>query len=100
MKITFDAAGNAKGVVTVVLEETDYKKQFNKELEAYRKKVSMPGFRPGMVPMGLVKKQAGTPIKVEAVNKVLSDALMGYVESEKIELVGAPLPTTCRRHSP
>ena len=93
MKITFDAAGNAKGVVTVVLEETDYKKQFNKELEAYRKKVSMPGFRPGMVPMGLVKKQAGTPIKVEAVNKVLSDALMGYVESEKIEMVGAPLPT-------
>ncbi len=53
----------------------------------------MPGFRPGMVPVGLIKKQFGVSILAEEVNKVLQDGLFGYIRENKINMLGEPLPT-------
>jgi len=52
----------------------------------------MPGFRPGMVPMGLIKKQYGTAVKVDEVNRLLGEKLYEYVRENKIHMLGEPLP--------
>ncbi|MBQ7662014.1 MAG: trigger factor, partial [Prevotella sp.] len=64
----------------------------NKTLKDYRKKAQVPGFRPGMVPMGLVKRQYGTAIKVDEVNRLLGEKLYEYVHENKIQMLGEPLP--------
>ena len=52
----------------------------------------MPGFRPGMVPMGLIKKQYGTAVKVDEVNRILGEKLYDYVRENKIQMLGEPMP--------
>lgn len=78
--------------ITVKISENDYKDQVNDALKRYRKQAKMPGFRPGMVPMGMVKKMVGTNILVEEVNRVLSDSIYKYIGDNNIEILGNPLP--------
>ena len=61
-------------------------------LKDYRKKANIPGFRPGQVPMGLVKKQYGKSIMVDEVNKLLQESLNNYLVEEKLDILGNPLP--------
>ena len=63
MKISFENPDKVNGLMTITVEETDYKDKVEKELKALRKKANIPGFRPGMVPMGLIKRQAGMQTK-------------------------------------
>ncbi len=82
---------NAEIIITV--KEEDYKDPLDKALKNYRKQMNMPGFRKGHVPLGMVKKMVGTSLLVEEVNKLLQDKLYSYIEEEKIEILGNPLPT-------
>ena len=59
MNISFENADKVNGLLTIQMEKADYEKQVEKTLKDYSKKVRMPGFRPGKVPMSLVKKQFG-----------------------------------------
>ncbi|MGE0567187.1 MAG: trigger factor [Bacteroidia bacterium] len=70
----------------------DYESQVKDGIKKIQKKVSMPGFRPGKVPEGLVKKQYGTQVLVDEVNKLLNDSIYKYIEENKIEILGNPLP--------
>ena len=70
-------ATSAKLVVNVV--EADYAAQVEKTLKNFRQKANIPGFRPGMVPMGLIKKQYGTAVKAEEVNKLLQQKVYEYI---------------------
>ena len=72
MKITFDCADKINGLLTMTIEPADYQEAVEKTLKNYRKKAQVPGFRPGMVPMGMIKKQYGTAVKVDEVNSLLS----------------------------
>lgn len=56
MKISFENPDEINGLMTIVIEENDYKANFEKSLKDYRKRANMPGFRPGQVPMGIIKK--------------------------------------------
>ncbi|MBL4709963.1 MAG: trigger factor family protein, partial [Flavobacteriales bacterium] len=78
--------------ITIKIQENDYKEQVGVALTKYRKQANLPGFRKGMVPMGMVKKMVGTNLLVEQVNKVLSDSLYKYIGEEKLDLLGNPLP--------
>lgn len=93
MKISFDNPDKVNGLLTLTVEESDYKDTVEKELKDYRKKANYPGFRPGMVPMGLIKKQYGTSAKIDAVNKVVSNELYKYIQDNKIQMLGEPLPS-------
>ena len=62
MKITFDCADKINGLLTMTIEPADYQEAVEKTLKNYRKKAQVPGFRPGMVPMGMIKKQYGTAV--------------------------------------
>jgi trigger factor len=92
MKITFDCPDKINGVMTMVIEPADYQEKVEKTLKDYRKKAQVPGFRPGQVPMGMVKRQYGTAVKVEEVNRLISDNLYGYIQENKIQMLGEPLP--------
>lgn len=92
MKITFDCPDKINGLMTMVIEPADYQEKVEKTLKDYRKKAQVPGFRPGQVPMGMVKRQYGTAVKVEEVNRIISEKLYGYIQENKIQMLGEPLP--------
>ncbi len=92
MKITFDCPDKINGVMTMVIEPTDYQEKVEKTLKDYRKKAQVPGFRPGQVPMGMIKRQYGTAAKVDEVNRLISEKLYGYIQENKIQMLGEPLP--------
>jgi trigger factor len=92
MNIKFESADKINGLMTITIEQADYQEAVEKKLKDYRKKAQVPGFRPGMVPMGLVKKQYGTAVKADEVNRILGEKLYEYVRENKIQMLGEPMP--------
>ena len=79
--------------VTISVEKADYAEKLEKTLRDYRKKANMPGFRPGMVPMGLIKKMYGKAVEAEEINKLVSDSLYNYIRENNLNILGEPLPS-------
>jgi len=79
-------------LVNIELTKDDYAGKVEKELKEYRKKAVIPGFRKGKAPMGLIKKQYETTLIVHEVNELVQEALRDFIEKEKIEYLGEPLP--------
>ena len=92
MNITKENINELNATITVKIEKNDYEATVNEVLKDYRKKANMPGFRPGKVPAGLVKKMYGKAILADEVNKMLSHNLSKYIVDEKLNLLGEPLP--------
>ena len=92
MNITQEKIDDLNAVIKVQLKEEDYQDKVENQLKEYRKKASVPGFRKGHVPMGMVKKMVGTNLLVDELNKILSDTLQEYLTKEKLEVLGNPLP--------
>jgi trigger factor len=92
MNITRENIDELNAILTVSIEQTDYEATVNDVLKNYRKKANMPGFRPGMVPAGLIKKMYGKSALAEEVNKILSKSLTDYIHAEKLNVLGEPLP--------
>ena len=93
MKISFENPAKLNGLLTLTLEEADYKETVDKTLKDYPKKANVPGFRPGMVPMGLIKKQFGTSAKMDAINKLVGEQIYKYLQENKVQMLGEPLPS-------
>ena len=93
MNITFEAPDKINGLMAITLESADYQPEVEKTLKDYRKRANIPGFRPGQAPMGMIKRQFGTSVKVDAVNKILGEKLYDYVRENKIQMLGEPLPS-------
>ncbi len=92
MNITREQINDLNGVIRVSIEKSDYESKVEKALKEYRKKANMPGFRPGMVPLGLIKKMYGKAALVEEVNTILTQELSKYLVDEKLNILGEPLP--------
>ncbi|WP_053969851.1 trigger factor [Mangrovimonas sp. ST2L15] len=92
MNITRENIDELNAVVKVDIEKSDYSDKVEKILSDYRKTASVPGFRKGHVPIGMVKKQYGKAVLVDEVNKLLQDALNKYLTEEKLDVLGHPLP--------
>ena len=93
MKISFENPDKLNGLLTITVEEADFKDNVEKALKDYRKKASMPGFRPGMVPLGLIRRQFGASVKMDAINKFVGEQLYKYVKDNNIQMLGEPLPS-------
>ena len=91
MDIKFDKVGNVSGELTINMVKADYEAQVTKSLKDFSHKAQMPGFRPGKVPMSLIKKMYGTTAKAEEVNKLLESTLFNYIKENKINMLGEPL---------
>ena len=91
MNITFENPDKVNGLLTITVEKEDYQEKVEKTLKDYRKRAQVPGFRPGMVPMGMIKKQYGMAVKVDEVNRLLGEKLMEYIRENNIQMLGEPL---------
>jgi len=92
MKISFENPDKINGLLTLTIEEDDYKENVEKKLKDYRKKANFPGFRPGQVPMGLIKRQFGTQAKLDEINHLLGEKIYEYVRENNIQMLGEPMP--------
>lgn len=92
MQITQSQVKDLQTVLTLVVEPADYEELTEKELRQMRQKVNMPGFRPGMVPFGLVKKMYRKAVLADVINKFLGEQLGKYIEENHLNTLGEPLP--------
>ncbi|MBQ8937712.1 MAG: trigger factor [Bacteroidaceae bacterium] len=92
MNISIENIDKLNAEITVVVEPEDYTANYTKALKDARRRVNLPGFRPGMVPTGLIKKQYGPGLLAEEVNKLLQDKLFSYIRENKVNMLGSPLP--------
>ena len=92
MKIEQSELKDLKAVVTMTIEPADYQEEVAKQLKQVRQKAQMPGFRPGMVPAGLVKKMYGKGILADVLNKLVGENLQKHIEEKKLNILGDPLP--------
>ena len=91
MKISFENPDKVNGLLTLTVETADFQDRVEKTLKNYRKKANVPGFRPGMVPMGMIKKQFGEAVKAEEINKLIGEEIYKYINDKKIKMLGEPL---------
>ena len=92
MNITRENINNVNAVINITIEKADYEKQVEDVLKDYRQKASIPGFRPGKAPKGLIQKKFGMAVLVDEVNKLLSQNLSKFLVDEKLSILGEPLP--------
>ena len=92
MKIEQSELKDLQAVVTITIEPADYQEEVAKQLKEVRHKAQMPGFRPGMVPAGLVKKMYGKGILADVLNKKVGEGLQKHIEDNKLQILGDPLP--------
>lgn len=92
MNIAKKELDQTSAVVTIHVEKADYAEKVDKTLGDYRKKANMPGFRPGMVPLNLVKKLYGKAILADEINKLVSENLFDYIKKNNMNVLGEPLP--------
>lgn len=92
MNITKENTDELNAVLKIKIGPEDYQAKIDSALKDYQKKVNMPGFRPGKVPAGMIKKMYGKSILAEELNKLLSDSLYKYISENNLEVLGNPLP--------
>ncbi len=92
MNVSREENGELNAIVHINLKEEDYIDAVNKQLNDYRRKANIPGFRPGKVPLGMIKKMYGNAVHAEEINKKVSEVLNNYIVEEKVDILGYPLP--------
>ena len=97
MKVSFENPDKINGLLTITVEEADYKNEVDQTLKDYRKKANVPGFRPGQVPMGMIKRQYGGAVKMDTINKIVGEQINKYITDNKINMLGQPLASEAQQ---
>ncbi len=92
MNISREKTDELNSVVTITIGKEDYEGRVNNVLKDYRRKARIDGFRPGMVPFGLISKMYRKPVLADEINKILSESLTKFIVDEKLQILGEPLP--------
>ncbi len=92
MNITREEIGTLNELLRIKLNPEDYQSQVDSEIKKIQKTISIPGFRPGHVPTGLVKKRYGKAVLAEEINKIVSGSIESFISESKMDLLGSPLP--------
>jgi trigger factor len=92
MNITRENIDDLNTVLKVEIKKPDYEEKVENVLKDYRKKANIKGFRPGMVPIGLVKKMYGKAVQIDEINKIVTENIQKYITEEKLEILGDPIP--------
>ena len=94
MDINRENIDELNAVLKIKIGKPDYEEKVENVLKDYRKKANIKGFRPGMVPIGLVRKMYGKAIQVDEINKIVTENIQKYLADEKLEILGDPIPKT------
>lgn len=93
MNITEEKIDSQNALLKIKLEPNDYSAQYNSALKNYRQQMTLPGFRAGKVPMGLVKQRIGKSLLAEELNKVLNENIQKYISEKELQVLGSPIPS-------
>lgn len=93
MDINKEVKNDLTAVLKIKITKNDYEPKVEKVLEDYRRKANINGFRPGKVPAGIVRKMYGKSVRADEINKLLSENVMKYIQDEKLNILGDPLPS-------
>ena len=91
MNISRENLGELDLLIKIEVAESDYAEQVSKQLKEYQKKASVPGFRKGMAPMGLIQRIYKSSIVADQVQNILGESLYKYLDDEKLDIIGSPL---------
>ena len=91
MLVTKENKSDLNATIRVQVEKSDYDKEVNDKLKDLKKKANMPGFRPGMVPIGLIKRMYYKQVLLEEINRIVSESLTKFIDDEKLNILGEPL---------
>jgi len=91
MNVTHEATGELTATIKIEIQAGDYQEEVEKKLKELRRKANLPGFRPGHLPLGMVRKIYGRSVISEELNKRLSDSLDEYIKQNELDLLGTPL---------
>jgi len=92
MNITQEKIDDKNALLKIKIEPTDYNERYNEALKRARKQVQMPGFRPGKIPMGVIKSKYGKSILAEEMNQVLNQSIQSYITEQDLKILGSPMP--------
>lgn len=92
MNVSQTNVDSVNATIQINVEKADYQEKLDSALKTFRKKANIPGFRPGTVPMGMVKKMYGKSILAEEINKMVGENLYKYIQDNKLNVLGEPLP--------
>ena len=92
MNVSMQNVDKVSALLTVNIEKADYQEKVEKVLKKYRQQANVPGFRKGMVPMSLIKKQFGKSVMAEEVDKLMQEKVNEYIRENKVNMLGMPLP--------
>ena len=93
MNVSFNKNNDAvSGILKLEIVKADYAEQMDKELRGIRQKANVPGFRRGMVPLGMIKKMYGKQVMLETINKLVSENLFKYISENDLHVLGEPMP--------
>lgn len=99
MNISHTNVDSVSAVIQINVAKADYQEKVEKALKNFRKKANVPGFRPGTVPTGMVKKMYGKSILAEEVNELVGESLYKYIQENKLDVLGQPLPNLEKQQS-
>ncbi|MBB4034580.1 trigger factor [Dysgonomonas hofstadii] len=92
MNVSLTNVDSVNAILQISVAKDDYQEKLNDALKTFRKKANIPGFRPGTVPVGMVKKMYGKSIMAEEINKLVGENLYKYIQENKLNVLGEPLP--------
>jgi len=92
MEVTKVSTSDSTATLNVEIVESDYAQKYQSELKKLAREASIPGFRPGKVPVGMMKKRFGTSVMVDVINQLVSEGLTNYIAENKLSLIGEPIP--------
>ena len=91
MNVSFEKKDDLNAIISIIVTNDDYQENLNKQFKDYRKKAKIPGFRPGTVPMGMIKQMIGKSALFEEVNRLTSEALYKHLQENTIDILGQPM---------
>lgn len=93
MEIIQEKVDAQNALLKIKINPQDYTEKYDSALKQYRKQMAIPGFRPGKVPMGVVKKKYGKSLLAEELNKVLNTSIQTYITDKELQVLGSPIPS-------
>ncbi len=94
MNITQEKKDELNALVKIDVSKSDYQPLYEKALKDYRRRVNLPGFRQGHVPMGIIKKRFGKSLLAEEINQLVNNSIRNYIDEHKLDVLGSPIPST------
>lgn len=92
MNASLTKVDSVNAILKIEVNKADYQEKVNDAIKVFRKKANVPGFRPGSVPVGMVKKMYGKSILADEINKLVGEEIYKYIQDNKLNVLGEPLP--------